>query len=299
MRIAITGATGLIGSALTRRLAAEGHAVTVVTRRGGRAGSVLWDPAAGRIDAAGLEGHDAVIHLAGESVAGLWTRARRARIRESRVHGTALLAGALAGLERPPRALLCASAVGYYGPRPPEEVVDERSAAGEGFLAEVARAWEAAASPAAAAGIRVASMRFGIVLSGEGGALAPMLPPFRLGLGGRMGSGRQIWTWIAIDDLCRAVSHLLAAESLSGPVNFVAPETPTNAEFTRVLARVLRRPALAPVPAFALRLVLGEMAEAMLLTGACVVPRRLLESGFAFRYPDLEGALRKVLGRAA
>lgn len=302
MRIAITGSSGLIGTALVRELADAGHDVTRVIRPGTRMergpSAVVWDPAAGEIDAAGLERHDAVIHLAGESVAGWWTERKKARIRESRVQGTLLLARTLAALRRPPRALLSASAAGYYGNRPPAEPVDEGSPPGTGFLAEVAVAWEAATRPAEEAGIRVAHLRTGVVLSGRGGALAVMLPFFRLGLGGRIGSGEQILSWIALSDATRAIRHLLENDASAGPFNLTAPDAVANAEFVRTLGRVLRRPTILAIPSFALRF-LGEMAEEMLLSGARVVPQRLRESGFRFAFPELEGALRHELGRAA
>lgn len=299
MRVAITGSSGLIGSAMVARLRADGHEVTRLVRGRGHAGgpgAVHWDPARGEVDAAGIEGHDVVIHLAGESLVGLWTKRKKARIRDSRVQGTRLIAEALAGLARPPGVLLSASAIGYYGARPPDEVVDEGTPAGSGFLAETAQAWEAAAEPARAAGIRVVHPRFGLVLSPRGGALAAMLPVFRFGLGGRLGSGAQVWSWIALDDVVEAALHALRTDSLDGPVNFVAPEPVSNAEFTRVLGRVLRRPAPFAVPASAARLAAGEMAEEMLLTGARVSPRRLLETGYRFRFPTLEPALRHLLG---
>ena len=299
MRVAVTGSTGLIGTALVARLREEGHEVTRLVRDRRRArepGAVFWDPARGEVDAAGLEGHDVVVHLAGESLVGIWTRAKKRRIRESRARGTRVLAEALAGLARPPRLLLAASAIGFYGPREPDEVVDESTPAGRGFLAEVAVEWEAAAEPARTAGIRVVHARFGLVLSPRGGALAKMLPVFRLGLGGTLGSGEQVWSWIALDDVVEAALHVFRTEALAGPVNFTAPEPVSNAEFTRVLGRVLRRPAPFGVPAFAARLVAGEMAEEVLLAGAYVVPRRLLDSGYGFRLPALEPALRQLLG---
>lgn len=299
MRVAITGSSGLIGSALVERLRANGHEVTRLVRsrdRAGGPGAAYWDPARGEVDAAGLEGHDVVIHLAGESLVGLWTARKKARIQDSRVRGTRLLAEALAALSRPPAVLLSASAIGFYGARPPDVGLDEDAPPGTGFLADTARAWEAAADPARAAGIRVVHPRFGLVLSPRGGALAAMLPLFRLGLGGRLGSGAQVWSWITLDDVVEAALHALRTESLAGPVNFVAPEPVSNAEFTRVLGRVLRRPALLVVPAFAARLAAGEMAEEMLLSGARVVPRRLLETGYRFRFPALEPALRHLLG---
>jgi uncharacterized protein (TIGR01777 family) len=301
MRIAVTGSMGLIGSALVADFVADGDTVTRVARRGGhavRGAVVFWDPAAGWIDAAALEGHDAVIHLAGESIAGWWTEGKKARIRESRVKGTALLSETLARLARPPRTLLCASAVGYYGARPPAEVLDETSPPGTGFLAETVMRWEEATRPAAAAGIRVVNLRFGTVLSREGGALAAMLPLFRLGLGARFGNGEQILSWIARSEVPSIVRHVLAHPDLSGPVNVVSPCPVSNGYFTTALAHALHRPAFLRVPATIARLVLGEMADEMLLSGARAEPRRLLESGYHFLYPELEGALRHELGGA-
>lgn len=306
MRTIVTGSSGFIGSALVPFLTAGGHAVTRLVRRpasaaaGGRgAGEAWWDPGAGAIDRAGLEGHDAVVHLAGESVAeGRWTAEKKARIRASRVEGTRLLCEALAGLERPPRVLVSASATGYYGDRA-DEVLTEASAPGAGFLAEVARDWEAAADPARRRGIRVVHPRIGMVLGPAGGALAKMLPLFRMGLGGKLGSGRQWIGWIALDDLIGVLRHLVVTEVLEGPVNAVAPNPVTNAELARTLGRVLRRPTLFGVPAAAARAMLGEMADELLLASERVVPERLLGSGYRFRYPDLEGALRGLLGRTA
>jgi len=294
MRILISGASGLIGSALARRLAASNEVVRLVRHRTAGDAEIAWNPDAGTIDAGALEGLDAVVHLAGENVgAGRWTAAKKARIRASRVEGTSLLARTLAGLTRPPRAMVSASAIGFYGDRGGEEL-DETSGAGRGFLAEVCRAWEAAAAPASEAGIRVVLARFGVVLARQGGALARMLPLFRLGLGGRLGSGRQFMSWIALEDAVGALAFVLENESLEGPVNVTSPQPVTNRQFTASLARVLRRPALLHAPAFALRAALGEMAEEMLLASARVFPRRLLASGYRFAQPDLETALREL-----
>ena len=298
MRVAITGSSGLVGTALVESLSAAGHEVTRVVRRPPRAASIphiLWDPAEGRIDAAGLEAHDAVVHLAGESIAGLWTRRKRRAIRESRVHGTRLLAETLAKLDDPPTVFLSASAVGIYGDRPGDAPIDESAEPGRGFLAETGVAWEAATRPAAEAGIRVATMRFGLILAREGGLLRAMLPLFRLGLGARLGHGRQWMPWIALDDAVGSALHILADDSLAGPVNVVAPEAVTNAEFTRELARTLHRPARLRVPAFAARLVLRDQADEMLLGGARVEPRRLLDTGYVFRHPRLADALAAIL----
>lgn len=295
MRIAITGSSGLIGSALVPALEGEGHEVTRVVRRrgeGDRPGTVAWDPAGGWIDRAGLEGHDLVIHLAAESIAGLWTRRKRARIVESRVGGTSLLSETLAKLERPPRALFSASAVGYYGDRPPGEVVEEGASPGRGFLADTVVAWEEATRAASAAGIRVVHLRFGIVLSFRGGMLGAILPLFRAGLGARLGRGEQSMSWVALSEVPHLVGHLVEREEIEGPVNAVSPGVVTNAEFTSVLGRVLGRPTPFRVPAFLLRAVGGDQAEEMLLSGARVRPARLLGSGYDFRYPELESSLR-------
>ena len=255
-----------------------------------------WDPAKGEVDAAGLEGLDAVVHLAGENIAsGRWNAVRKAAIRDSRVNGTRLLCDALAGLARPPKTLVCASAIGYYGDRG-EELLTEESSPGTGFLPEVCREWEAASEPAARKGIRVVTLRIGVVLSPKGGALSRMLPLFRAGLGGVIGNGRQYVSWIALDDLVGIVLHALQSGELRGPVNAVAPVPVTNRELTEALGKVLSRPTLLPVPAFALRLAVGEMADALLLASARVVPRRLEETGYRFRFPELGGALRHLLG---
>jgi len=299
MRVLVTGSSGLIGSALVERLRAGDHEVTRLVRREPRPGEaeVAWDPAAGAVDAAGLEGHDAAVHLAGESIAGRWTARKKARMRDSRVGGTRLLCEALAGLDRAPAVLVAASAIGVYGDRG-DEVLTEQSAPGGGFLAQLCREWEAATRQAADAGIRVAHLRLGVVLSRRGGALARMLLPFRLGLGGVVGSGRQWWSWVALDDVVAAAEHALATASLSGAVNVVSPHPATCREFTKALGRVLARPTLVPLPAFAARLALGEMADALLLASARVVPEELLDSGFAFAHPQLEPALRHVLHEA-
>jgi len=294
LRVAITGSTGLIGTALARSLRADGHRVLPVVRSRPKEGEIGWDPREGRIDEAGLHGVDAVVHLAGETVGERWTEARKARIRESRVRGTSLLARTLASLPRPPGVLVSASAIGYYGDRG-DEPLEEDAGPGSDFLAQVAQEWEAATEPAARAGIRVAIPRLGLVLSPAGGALARMLPVFQLGAGGRLGSGRQWWSWVSLPDVVRGIRFLLEAEATSGPYNLAAPEPVTNAEFTRTLGRVLSRPALFAVPEVALRLAFGEMADATLLASQRALPARLLGAGFAFRHPHLEAALRAVL----
>ena len=258
---------------------------------------VPWDPAAGQIDAAALEGVDAAVHLAGENIAsGRWTSSKKRRILESRVQGTRTLCDGLARLTCPPKALICASAIGYYGSRG-DEVLTEESGPGTGFLADVCRAWEAAAEPAEKRGIRVVRLRIGVILSPAGGALAKMLLPFKLGAGGKIGDGKQYMSWIALDDLVVAIHHALVTESLSGPVNGVSPYPVANADFTRTLGRVLARPTLFPMPAFAARLAFGEMAKETLLASTRVDPARLRASGYKFRHPELEGALRHLLGK--
>ena len=294
--IAVTGATGLIGSALVARLRAGGHVVRRLVRsaREAQAGDVPWNPETGMLDPAALAGCDAIIHLAGAPVAQRWTASHKRDIRESRVQGTSLLAKAVVGMAVKPRVVLSGSAIGYYGDRG-DELLDERSAAGTGFLADVGAAWEAAAEPIAQAGVRLVLLRTGIVLSPEGGALGKMLPPFRLGLGGPMGSGRQWMSWISLEDHLRAMEHALVTEGMRGAVNLVSPNPMTNASFATTLGRVLRRPALLPLPAVALELMFGEMAEATILSGQRVAPHVLSGSGFQFAEPTLEGALRSML----
>lgn len=296
MKIGVSGSTGLVGSALVPFLTTSGHQVVRLVRSKPNPGEVYWSPGEGRLDASGLEGLEAVVHLAGENITGRWTPAKKARIRESRVQGTQLLAGTLAELPQPPKVLVCASAIGYYGDRG-EEVLQEASPPGSNFLAEVCQAWEAASQPAAQKGIRVVSLRIGVVLSPRGGALGQMLLPFKLGVGGKIGSGRQYMSWIAIDDLVGVIHHALTTDSLQGPVNTVAPQAVTNLEFTKTLGRVLGRPTLFPLPAFAARWAFGQMADELLLASARVEPARLKASGYVFRTPDLEGALRHLLGK--
>ena len=300
MDILISGSHGLIGSALTSWLTSRGHRIVRLVRppRAPGPSEIVWDPIAGTIDAGGLEGMDAVIHLAGESIAsGRWTHARKQRILESRVRGTGLIAGALAHTRREPRTLICASAIGYYGNRG-DEILIEQSGPGSGFLADLARNWEAAAEPARQAGIRVVHLRSGIVLSPTGGALARLLPVFRLGLGGRLGSGRQFMSWITIDDEVGAIGHALQHASMIGPVNLVSPQPVTNREFAETLGRVLRRPALFSAPAIALRMALGELSSE-LLGSLRVHPAAILAAGYTFRHPDLETGLRALLNRSA
>jgi len=300
MRILVTGSTGLIGTALQQSLRAAGSEVHALVR-GGKipaAGVIHWDPAAGIIDSGELENFDAVVHLAGENIAGgRWTSERKRTIRESRVKGTELLIRALLRLDRPPRCLVSASAIGYYGDRG-EERLREDSTSGDGFLPSVCREWENAALPAEQKGIRLVRLRIGIVLSAAGGALKEMLAPFRLGLGGRLGSGRQFMSWIALDDLVAVIQHALRNDSLSGAINAVAPAAVRNEEFTTTLGRVLGRPTVFAMPGFAARLALGEMADALLLASTRVEPAMLMKSNFQYGYPELEAALRHCLGKA-
>jgi uncharacterized protein (TIGR01777 family) len=299
LHVAVTGASGLVGSALIPFLTTAGHRVTRVVRseRPPGVGMARWDPARGSIDAEAFEGLDAVVHLSGESVvAERWSESVKARILESRTRGTSLLCRTLARLRQPPQTLISASAIGYYGDRG-AEILREDSAPGEGFLADVCRRWETATQPAEVAGIRVVLLRIGLVLSPAGGALAAMLTPFRFLAGGRLGSGRQFMSWISIDDLLGATLHVLRTPALRGPVNAVASHPLINGDFARILGKVLGRPALVPVPAAALRLALGEMANEMLLASQRVDPARLLETEYTFRHIDLESALRHVLGR--
>ena len=292
MNILISGASGLIGSAIKTALHARGDRVLSLTRRAARSDSeITWDPAANVLDPSRLVDIDGVIHLAGENIAaGRWTAAQKARIRDSRVQGTGLLAQTLAQLPAPPSAFISASAIGYYGNRG-DELLTEDSSHGEGFLPEVSVAWERAAHPAAEAGIRTVHPRIGIVLSRNGGALAKMRLPFKLGLGGTIGSGNQYMSWIALDDLVSVFLFALDNESISGAVNAVSPTPVTNREFTKTLARVLSRPAIFPVPAFAVKLALGEMADALLLASTRVISTRLENTAFA--HSALESALQR------
>ena len=296
MKIVVTGASGLVGSRLVPSLEAKGHEVLRLVRNapaGPR--EVRWDPSKGTVDAAALEGVDAAVHLAGENLAeGRWTEEKKRRIRESRVKGTKLISETLAGLARKPEVLVSASAVGFYGDRG-AEVLTEESAPGDDFLADVCREWERATAAAEGAGIRVVHTRFGVILSGEGGALKKMLFPFRMGVGGKLGSGRQYVSWVAIDDAVGAIEYALENKRLRGPVNVVAPQPVTNYEFTKALGGALSRPTIFPVPVFALRLLFGEMADATLLASQRADPSRLKESGFVFKHPDITGALRHVL----
>jgi len=298
MRVAVTGSTGLIGAALVERLRRDGHHVVRLVRRApSAADEVRWDPETRSVDGAALDGMDAVVHLAGENVAGRWTDEKKRAIRGSRVESTRLLADALARRAHPPRVLVCASAVGFYGNRRGDELLHEGSSAGSDFLAGVVREWEEASGPATRAAIRVVNLRFGVVLSARGGALAKMLLPFRLGGGGPIGSGRQWMSWISLDDAVEVAVRAIADDTLRGPVNAVAGAA-TNAEFTRALARALHRPAVIPVPPLALKLVYGsEMVDGTLLASQRAEPRLLLQSGHRFHHPELPDAIRAALAQ--
>jgi hypothetical protein len=294
MNVLVTGSSGLIGSALVSSLQSGGHTVRLLVRT--KASARAWFPEDGRLDSVVLEGNDAVVHLAGESIAGRWSDAKKERIRNSRLKGTKLLCENLARQTKPPPVLICASAIGYYGNRG-DEVLREDSKPGSDFLANLCCEWEAATKSAADTGIRVVNARFGVVLSTKGGALAKMLLPFRLCAGGIIGDGRQYWSWVALDDAVAAIQFALANEAIRGPVNVVAPNPVTNRDFTKTLGRVLGRPTIFPMPAFAARLAFGEMADALLLPSQRVEPTKLQAAKFQFRFPELEGALGHMLGR--
>ena len=298
LHVAITGGTGMIGRALTGFLRMGGHCVRWITRSPDASrGDIGWDPAAGTIDTDALEGVDAVVHLAGANVGERWTAAHKRAIRDSREQGTRTIARAIAGMAATPRVFISGSAIGLYGDTG-DRTVDETTPPGTGFLGEVAQTWEREAEPAAAAGVRTCIARIGVVLAAEGGALARMLPAFQAGVGGPLGSGRQWMSWVSLDDVIGAIHHLLLDDTLTGPFNVVAPAPVTNAEFVATLGRVLRRPTVLPVPAFALTALFGEMAEATILGGQRVLPARLTAAGFSHEHPTLDAALRFELGRA-
>lgn len=296
MKVAVSGASGLIGSALVPSLRSSGHEVVrLVRREPASPDEARWDPAAGELDRSALQGVDAIVNLSGENLGRRWTDVRKREILDSRVRSTALLARTAAALPPRPSVLVVASAVGYYGDRG-DEILTEESSAGTGFLADVVRAWEAAADPAREAGVRVAHLRQGIVLSTEGGALKQMLLPFKLGVGGRVGSGRQWWSWVSLDDVVAAYRYALETD-VKGAFNVTAPNPATNEQFTKALGKALRRPTLIPTPGFGIRALFGEMGDAMLLGGQRVLPGRLLDAGFEFSEPTLEGALEHILSR--
>ncbi|MGH9712512.1 MAG: TIGR01777 family oxidoreductase [Candidatus Acidiferrales bacterium] len=298
MRVLISGATGLVGTALVTALRADGHQVGQLVRPGGTvgAGDVRWDPTNGTLDLAVMEGADAVICLSGANIgAGRWTAERKKVLRASRVDLSRVLVESLTKLKQKPRVFIAASAVGYYGNRG-DEILTESSAAGNDFIAQLARDWEAESMRAESAGIRTVILRFAVILSTKGGALPRMLPPFRLGAGGRLGSGKQWMSWVALEDAVGIVRAAIADERFHGPVNVVAPTPVQNAEFTRVLAGVLHRPAIFPAPAFILRIALGEMADSLLLASQRVIPEQVRAAGYKFRYENLESALRDIIG---
>src|SRR5882672_5858106 len=298
MKILISGSHGLVGTALIKALETDGHEIFRLVRHYPNSeAEIEWSPDRYSIQLARIEGFEAVVNLAGESIAeGRWTDEKKRRIRESRVKGTKLLGDALANLTKPPQTFICASAIGYYGNRG-DETLTESSAPGDDFLAEVCVEWEKATALATEKGIRVVNARFGVILDANGGALAKMLPPFRMGIGGGIGSGKQWMSWIALDDVVGGLKFALANETLSGPVNFVAPNPVTNSEFTKTLGKVLSRPTLLPIPAFGVRLAFGEMADALLLASQRVEPSKLRDVRYEFLNPDLDGALRRALQR--
>jgi uncharacterized protein len=296
MKVLLSGSSGLVGRALLEDLKGQGHVVHALVRRpASDVNDISWDPGAGALRATEVSGFDAVVHLAGENIAeGRWNKAKMDRIRSSRVEGTRLLCKALADAGHRPSVFICASAVGFYGDRA-DQSLDESSAAGSGFLPEVCKEWEQACDAAREAGIRVVNLRIGVVLSKQGGALAKMLLPFRMGLGGRIGSGRQWMSWVELQDLVGIITHSMQAEDLEGPVNAVSPFPVTNGEYTSAMGRVLSRPTAFPVPAPIARLAFGKMAQDLLLASIRVEPKSLIESGFQFSQPRLEGALRAAL----
>jgi uncharacterized protein (TIGR01777 family) len=297
MKVLISGASGLVGTAVADALRKDGHTVRQFVRPGGtsRAGDVRWDPASGTADLAAMEGADAVICLSGASVGeGRWTAERKKVLRSSRVDLTRVLVDSLGRLKQKPRVFIAASAIGYYGNRG-DEILTESSTAGNNFIAQLARDWETESIRAESVGIRTVILRFAVILSAKGGALARMVLPFKLGVGGRLGSGRQWMSWVVLEDVVEIVRAAISDERMRGPVNVAAPGPVQNAEFTRVLAKVLRRPAIFPAPAFALRIALGEMADGLLLASARVIPEKLRAAGYRFRFENLEGALRAIL----
>ena len=296
MKLLLSGSSGFVGQALISHLAERGYEVRRLVRRDNpSAETVIWNPDSGRIEASACEHFDAVIHLGGENIAaGRWTQRRKKRLRNSRVNSTRFLALTLSQLQHPPKVFACASAIGFYGDRG-DEILTEQSPAGVGFMAELGQEWESACQPAFDRGIRVVNLRFGIILGKKGGALAKMLTPFRCGIGGKIGNGRQYWSWISLTDAVRAVDYCLNHESVSGPVNLVSPGPPTNYEFTKALGKALRRPTILPLPGFAARLAFGEMADSALLASARVEPEALINNGFEFTHPDLASALAAAI----
>src|SRR2546421_2870536 len=295
MKILVAGASGLVGSALIPSLESDGAEINRLVRSSPKANEIEWHPNQGEIDATRLEGFDAIINLAGENIAeGRWTDEKKRKIRDSRVDGTHLLSEAIAKLATKPRVFLCASATGFYGDRD-DEILDETSDSGGGFLATVCREWEGATELAAKAGVRVVNLRFGPILAREGGMLGKMLTPFKMGMGGKVGSGRQYISWVSLEDSANAILVAINDESIRGPLNVVSPNPVTNEEFTKTLGHVLNRPTALAMPAFAARLAFGEMADEMLLVSQRVMPKRLSAAGFQFKHPELEDAFRKYV----
>ena len=297
-KVVISGSSGLLGTALSSYLIKKGFTLLRLVRRPEAAeNEIFWNPLTGEIDSQKLEGTDAAINFSGRNIGlGRWTKKRKKEIFESRVNSTRLLAETLSKLKDPPHSFISASAIGYYGDSG-AEFMNEGAEPGTGFLPDLCVHWEEATKPAMKAGLRVVQMRSGVVLTADGGALAQMLPPFKMGVGGKLGNGKQYFSWIDIDDYVRAVYHLMTSDSIQSPVNVASPEPVTNSEFTAVLARVLRRPAFIPIPGFVLKLLFGQVAEEILLSSSRVIPQILLGSGFEFKYPDLENALRKCLNK--
>lgn len=294
MKVVVTGASGLVGSALVSSLESDGHEVIRLVRRApNNPKEVRWDPN-GQPDAALVESSDAVVHLSGETISGWWTERKKSRILNSRVRGTETIAHAIARAQNKPKVFLSASGVGYYGSRK-DEVLTEESTSGSGFLADLARQWEGATKAAERAGVRTVLLRISIVLAKQGGALPQMLPPFKMGLGGKVANGKQYWPWISIDDIVRVIRFAIENPNLSGPVNVCAPQQTTNKEFTKALGRVLRKPTFFPLPSVAVTLLLGEMGQEALLTSERVEPVKLKQAGFEFKHPEIEQALRAVL----
>ncbi len=293
--VAITGASGMVGTELAAKLRQSGHKALSITRKSSSGDSIIWDPATGLKDPSQLENVDTIVHLAGENIAaGRWTAALKDRIRRSRVEGTRSLVKSIAAVQQRPKTLICASAIGYYGERG-DSILDDGAAAGTGFLADVCREWEHEAQAATNLGLRVVTVRIGVVLSPKGGALAKMLLPFKLGAGGIIGSGKQYWSWIGLHDLVRIIAFCVENESVNGPVNGVSPNPMTNYNFTKGVGRALHRPTIFPLPAFVAKLALGEMANDLLLSSTRVIPKKLHDHGFHFDYPELVGCLEHEL----
>ncbi|HJZ82592.1 MAG TPA: TIGR01777 family oxidoreductase [Pyrinomonadaceae bacterium] len=296
MNVAIAGASGLVGSALIPVLKKVGAQITRLVRSKANAGEIEWHPNQDEVSSRTLEGFDVIINLAGENIAGgRWTDDHKRKIRDSRVNGTHLLSEAIAKLTKKPRVFVCASATGIYGDRD-DETLDEQSESGGGFLAGVCREWEKATEPAIRAGVRVVNLRFGPILAREGGMLAKLLTPFKMGMGGKVGSGRQYISWVAIEDAIQAIKVAIEDASINGPLNVVSPNPVTNEEFTRTLGHILNRPTALAIPAFAARVAFGEMADEMLLASQKVLPKKLTQVGYEFAYPDLDSALRHYVG---